>query len=51
MKVSYLELRAITFKQACEFIAEHHRHHIPPVGWKFGTSVYQGGLNFEHPFE
>ena len=25
----------ITFKEACEFISQHHRHHKPTVGCKF----------------
>lgn len=25
----------ITFRQACAFIAEHHRHNKPPRGMKF----------------
>ena len=24
------------------FIAEHHRHHLPPQGWKFGIAVNDG---------
>ena len=23
-------------------VEEHHRHHNPPVGWKFGVAVYNG---------
>ncbi len=37
-----LELQPITFKEACEFIKKHHRHHIPPVGWKMGIAVNDG---------
>lgn len=29
----------LTFKQAKEFIAQNHRHHKPPVGWKFGIGA------------
>lgn len=29
----------ISFKQARQFIAEHHRHNKPPVGWKFGVGL------------
>lgn len=25
-----------------DFIDEHHRHHHPPQGWKFGVAVYNG---------
>jgi hypothetical protein len=32
----------ITFRQACAFIAEHHRHNKPPRGWKFGVGVQDG---------
>lgn len=38
-----LSLKSITFKEACDFIAQHHRHHKPPQGWKFGTSVVSEG--------
>lgn len=34
-----LEIIPITLKQAAAFIAEHHRHHGPPRGWKFGVAV------------
>lgn len=37
-----LQLWPITFDQACEYVRLHHRHHIPPRGWKFGTSVWDG---------
>jgi hypothetical protein len=37
-----LELQPITFEEACEFIRLHHRHHLPPVGWKFGIAVNNG---------
>ncbi len=37
-----LELQPITFKEACEFIRRHHRHHLPPQGWKFGIAVNDG---------
>lgn len=32
-------LQPITFVEANAFIAMHHRHHLPPVGWKFGIAV------------
>jgi len=38
-----LELVPITFSEACRFIAEHHRHHLPPVGWKYGIGAADGG--------
>jgi hypothetical protein len=37
-----LELQPITFAEASEFITEHHRHHIPPVGHKFSIAVNDG---------
>ena len=37
-----LEIQPITFAEACDFIAEHHRHHDPPQGWKFGMAVNDG---------
>ena len=37
-----LELQPITFAEACAFIAAHHRHHLPPQGWKFGIGVNDG---------
>lgn len=37
-----LALQPITFAEANEFIRRHHRHHLPPVGWKFGVAVNDG---------
>lgn len=37
-----LILQPITFPEACEFIRSHHRHHLPPQGWKFGIAVNDG---------
>ena len=37
-----LEIQPITFEEACEFIRTYHRHHIPPVSWKFGCAVNDG---------
>lgn len=37
-----LQLQPITFEEACEFIALHHRHHLPPVGWRFGVAANDG---------
>jgi L-amino acid N-acyltransferase YncA len=34
-----MQIKPITFKQAKEFIANHHRHNKPPVGWKFGCGL------------
>jgi len=35
-------LQPITFAEASRFIAEHHRHHLPPIGWKFGIAANDG---------
>lgn len=37
-----LELQPISYKEACVFIEQHHRHHLPPQGWKFGIAVNDG---------
>ena len=37
-----LNLQPITYKEACKFIELHHRHHLPPQGWKFGIAVNDG---------
>ena len=34
-----LELQPITYPEACAFIRDHHYHHLPPQGWKFGMAV------------
>lgn len=28
-----------SFRQACDFVASHHRHHQPPVGHKFSIGI------------
>ncbi|MCE5277165.1 MAG: XF1762 family protein [Planctomycetaceae bacterium] len=35
-------LKPISFRQACAFIVEHHRHHKPPQGCKFCISAVVG---------
>lgn len=40
--MSALDLQPISFPEACAFIAKHHRHHLPPVGWRFGLAVNNG---------
>ena len=35
-----MEIRPITFKTACEFIIQNHRHHKPTVGCKFCIGLY-----------
>jgi hypothetical protein len=37
-----LQLQPITFREACAFIALHHRHHNPPRGQKFAIAVNNG---------
>ena len=37
-----LELQPITYAEACAFITQYHRHHLPPQGWKFGIAVNDG---------
>ena len=35
-------LRPVTFRQACAFVAEHHRHNRPPRGHKFSIGLKDG---------
>src|SRR3972149_264890 len=37
-----LSLQPITYPEACKFVSLHHRHHLPPQGWKFGIAVNDG---------
>lgn len=37
-----LELRPMDLTPAKRYVAEHHRHNLPPVGWKFGVAAYVG---------
>lgn len=39
-----LKIRPITFRAACAFIAQHHRHHKKPTGHKFSIGVEQDGM-------
>ena len=39
-----LEIVPVSFATACAFVAEHHRHHKPPVGHKFSIGVADDGL-------
>lgn len=32
----------VTFREACDFVAAHHRHHRPPRGMKFAVGVRNG---------
>ncbi len=37
-----LQVQPITFREACRFIREHHRHHLPPLGCKFCVALNDG---------
>jgi hypothetical protein len=37
-----LRIVPVRFRDACGFVAEHHRHHKPPVGMKFCLGVAAG---------
>lgn len=37
-----LQIRPITFRAACAFVAENHRHNKPPRGHKFSIALYAG---------
>lgn len=37
-----LEIRPCHLKAAKEYVKEHHRHNIPPVGGKFAVACYDG---------
>ncbi len=41
-KLKMLELQPITYREACEFVRQHHRHHKPPQGHKFSIAVNNG---------
>ena len=36
-----LKIKPVHLKAAREYVAEHHRHNIPPVGGKFAISCYE----------
>ncbi len=38
-----LQLRPVTLREARRFIGEHHRHNLPPRGWRFGVAVWAEG--------
>lgn len=42
MSEARLRLRPILFRDACEFVQLHHRHHKPPRGHKFSIAVDDG---------
>lgn len=37
-----LNLQPISLKEACRFVADHHRHHKAPVGGLFAVAVNDG---------
>lgn len=37
-----LRLEPVDFATARDFIRDHHRHCVPPVGWKYGAAVFNG---------
>lgn len=38
-----LRIVPVTFREACDFIASHHRHHRPTVGHKFSLGCMKNG--------
>ena len=39
-----LRILPVTLRECRAFINQHHRHHKPPRGWKFGVGVANGSL-------
>lgn len=39
MSANELHIVPVSFADACAFVAEHHRHHKPPIGHKFSLGV------------
>lgn len=37
-----LNIQPVTYREACAFITQHHRHHKPPQGCKFCIAVNDG---------
>ncbi|WP_210453494.1 XF1762 family protein [Pantoea ananatis] len=38
-----MNIEPITFREACAFVARHHRHNKPPVGHKFSVGLRVSG--------
>lgn len=38
-----MDIEPITFREACAFVAQHHRHNKPPRGHKFSISLRSAG--------
>ena len=39
-----MEIRPVTFRQACAFVEALHRHNKPPRGHKFSIGLWQGDV-------
>lgn len=37
-----LRLVPVSLDEAKRFVGQHHRHNLPPIGWKFGVGVAVG---------
>lgn len=37
-----MDLRPVTFRQACTFVGANHRHNKPPRGHKFSVALFDG---------
>ena len=37
-----LSLQPLSFAEACVFVRDHHRHHLPPQGHRFSIGVQDG---------
>lgn len=37
-----MTIRPITLRAARAFIGQHHRHNLPPRGWRYGAALYDG---------
>jgi hypothetical protein len=37
-----MDIRPVTLREARRFIGEHHRHNLPPRGWRFGVALWAG---------
>lgn len=39
-----MRLCPVTLAEAKAFVAEHHRHSVPPLGWRFGVGLDDNGV-------
>ena len=37
-----LQIQPVEFDEACAYVKQYHRHHVPPVGFKFCLAVNDG---------